>query len=30
LKNHSTKYHRQEPLYNTHELLMMGLVMPET
>jgi len=30
LKNHSTKYHRQQPLYNTLELLMMGIVMPET
>jgi len=30
LKNHSTKYHRQHPLYNTLELLMMGIVMPET
>jgi len=30
LKNHSTKYHRQQPLYNTLELLMMGTVMPET
>ena len=29
LKNHSTKYHRQQPLYNTLELLMMGIVMPE-
>ena len=28
--NHSTKYHRQQPLYNTHELLMMGIVVPET
>ena len=27
---HSTKYHRQQPLYNTLELLMMGIVMPET
>ena len=27
---YSTKYHRQQPLYNTHELLMMGIVMPET
>jgi len=27
--NHSTKYHRQQPLYNTLELLMMGIVMPE-
>ena len=30
LKNHSTKYHRQQALYNTLELLMMGIVMPET
>jgi len=30
LKNHSTKYHRQQPLYNTLEFLMMGIVMPET
>jgi len=30
LKNHNTKYHRQQPLYNTLELLMMGIVMPET
>ena len=30
LKNHSTKYHRQQPLYNTLELLMMCIVMPET
>jgi len=30
LKTHSTKYHRQQPLYNTLELLMMGIVMPET
>jgi len=29
LENHSTKYHRQRPLYNTLELLMMGIVMPE-
>ena len=28
-KNHSTKYHSQQPLYNTFELLMMGIVMPE-
>jgi len=26
----STKYHRQQPLYNTLELLMMGIVLPET
>jgi len=30
LENHSTKYHRQQPLYNTLELLMMGIVVPET
>jgi len=30
LENHSTKYHRQQPLYNTLELLMMGVVVPET
>ena len=30
LKNHSTKYHTQQPLYNTLELLVMGIVMPET
>jgi len=30
LENHSTKYHRQQPLYNTIELLMMGIVVPET
>ena len=29
LENHSTKYHRQQPLYNTFELLMMGIVVPE-
>ena len=29
LENHSTKYHRQRPLYNTPELLMMGIVGPE-
>jgi len=28
--NHSTKYHRQQPLYNTLELLMMGIVVHET
>jgi hypothetical protein len=27
---HSTKYHRQQPLYYTLELLMMGIVVPET
>jgi len=30
LESHSTKYHRQQPLYNTLELLMMGIVVPET
>ena len=30
LENHSTKSHTQQPLYNTLELLMMGIVMPET
>ena len=30
LENHSTKYHRQQPLYNTLELLMMDIVVPET
>ena len=30
LENHSTKYRRQQPLYNTLELLMMGIVVPET
>jgi len=30
LENHSTKYHRQQPLYNTLELLIMGIVVPET
>ena len=29
LENHSMKYHRQQPLYNTLELLMMGIVVPE-
>jgi len=29
LENHSTKYHRQQPLYNTLELLMVGIVVPE-
>ena len=29
-ENHSTKYHRQQPLYNTLELLVMGIVVPET
>ena len=27
---HGTKYHRQQPLYNTLELLMVGIVVPET
>ena len=30
LENHSTKYHRQQPPYNTLELLMMGIVVSET
>ena len=30
LENHRTKYHRQQPLYNTLELLMMGILVPET
>ena len=30
LENHSTKYHRQQPPYNTLELLTMGIVVPET
>ena len=30
LENHSTKYDRQQPLYDTLELLMMGIVVPET
>ena len=30
LENHSTKYHRQQPLYNTPEFLMMGIVVPKT
>ena len=29
-KPDSTTYHRQQPLYNTLELLMMGIVVPET
>ena len=29
-QNHSTKYHRQQPLYNTLEPLMMAIVVPET
>jgi len=28
LENHSTKYHRQQPLYNTLELVMMDTVVP--
>ena len=30
LENHSTKYHRQQPPYNILELLLMGIVVPET
>jgi len=30
LENHSTKYHREQPLYNTLELLMMDIMVPET
>ena len=30
LENHSMKYHKQQPPYNTLELLMMGIVVPET
>jgi len=30
LENHSTKYHRQQTLYSTLELLMIGIVVPET
>jgi len=30
LENHSTKYHRQQPPHNTLELLMIGIVVPET
>jgi len=30
LENRSTKYHRQQPPYNTLELLMMGTAVPET
>ena len=30
LGNHSTKYHRQQPLYNNLELLMVGIVVRET
>jgi len=29
LENNSTKYHRQQPLYNTLELLMMGILVLE-
>jgi len=29
LENHCTKSHGQQPLYNTLELLMMGIVVPE-
>jgi len=30
LEKHSINYHRQQPLYNNLELLMMGIVVPET
>jgi len=30
LENHRTIYHRQQPMYNTLELLMMDIVVPET
>ena len=30
LENHSTKHQRQQPLYNTPELLVMGIMVPET
>ena len=30
LENHTMKYHREQPLYNTLELLMMDIVVPET
>jgi len=30
LENQSTKYHRQEPMYNTLELLMLRIMVPET
>jgi len=30
LENHSSKYHRQQPPYSTLELLVMGIVVPET
>ena len=29
-ENHSTRYHRQQSLYNTLELLMMGIMVSET
>jgi len=29
LEKHSTKYHRQQPPYNTLELLMMGILVPD-
>ena len=29
LENQSTKYHRQQPLYNMLELLMMDIMVPE-
>ena len=28
-ENHSMKYHRQQPLYNTLEILIMGIMVPE-
>jgi len=30
IENQSTKYHRQQPLYNTLSPLMMGIVVPKT
>jgi hypothetical protein len=30
LENHSTKYNRQQPPYNTLELLRIGILVPET
>jgi len=30
LENHNMKYHGQQPMYNTLELLMMGIVVPKT
>jgi len=30
LENHNTKYHRQQPPYNTLELLMISKIVPET